>query len=145
MVWRAIGGIISLGDLALFYQAFQQGLRLMRTLLENVGQLYANTLFLGNLFEFLGLEPKVVSPAKPAAGRIAALVGRNGAGKTTLLKLLCRFYDPDSGSITLDGADLRGFSVEDLRRSLTVLFQQPVHYNATAARTSPSATWQAHR
>jgi ATP-binding cassette, subfamily B, bacterial len=165
--WRAICGLISLGDLALFYQAFQQGLRLMHTLLENVGQLYANTLFLGNLFEFLGLEPKVVSPAKPSAfpaplregirfqdvtfrypgserpaldrfslsipaGRIAALVGPNGAGKTTLLKLLCRFYDPGSGAITLDGMDLRDFSVEDLRSQLTVLFQEPVHYNATA-------------
>jgi ATP-binding cassette subfamily B protein len=163
MVWRAIRGLISLGDLALFYQAFQQGLRLMRTMLENVGQLYANTLFLGNLFEFLALEPCVVSPPSPypmpaplregiqfrditfrypgsdrcalenfnlsiPAGCIAAIVGPNGAGKSTLLKLLCRFYDPGSGSITLDGTDLRDFAVEDLRRRLTVLFQEPVHY-----------------
>ncbi len=167
MAWRAVQGRASLGDLALFYQAFQQGLRLTRSLLENVGQLYYNSLFLGNLFEFLALEPEVKDPALPApapvglrsgirfrhvtfhypgsqqftlrnlnlmvpAGRIAALVGPNGAGKTTLVKLLCRFYDPDAGRIELDGADLRSFSIEDLRRLITVLFQEPVRYNATA-------------
>ena len=167
MAWRAVQGRASLGDLALFYQAFQQGLRLTRSLLENVGQLYYNSLFLGNLFEFLALEPEVKDPALPApapvglrsgirfrhvtfhypgsqqftlrnlnlmvpAGRIAALVGPNGAGKTTLLKLLCRFYDPDAGRVELDGADLRSFSIEELRRLVTVLFQEPVRYNATA-------------
>jgi ATP-binding cassette subfamily B protein len=169
MVWRAIQGFITLGELALFYQAFQQGLQLLRSLLENAGQVYANMLFLGNLFEFLALSPKVVSPAfpKPArealhdgirftgvrfrypgraslalddfnlfvpAGSIAAIVGRNGAGKSTLLKLLCRFYDPEDGRICLDGIDLRELSTEELRRRVAVLFQQPVHYNATAAQ-----------
>ena len=168
MVWRAVRGLVSLGDLALFYQAFQQGLRLMRSMLENAGQLYSNILFLGNLFEFLSLKPEIGSPAAPLpaprqireglrfagvaftypasprpaladfsldvpAGAIAAVVGPNGAGKTTLLKLLCRFYDPQSGAIFLDGADLREYSLEELRRSITVLFQQPVRYSATAS------------
>ncbi len=66
MVWRAIRGLLSIGDLALFYQAFNQGLTLARSLLENVGKLYENTLFLGNLFEFLSLKPGIVSPAIPA-------------------------------------------------------------------------------
>ncbi len=66
------------------------------------------------------------------AGSIAAIVGPNGAGKSTLLKLLCRFYDPDAGTIELDGTNLRQFSLDDVRRSITVLFQQPVRYNATA-------------
>ena len=44
------------------------------------------------------------------AGSIAAIVGPNGAGKSTLLKLLCRFYDPDVGSVTLGGTDLRHFN-----------------------------------
>jgi hypothetical protein len=65
MAWRAARGLVSLGNLALFYQAFHQGLRLMRSLLENVGQLYYNSLFLGNLFEFLALEPQVLDPANP--------------------------------------------------------------------------------
>jgi ATP-binding cassette subfamily B protein len=65
------------------------------------------------------------------AGRLVAIVGANGAGKSTLVKLLCRFYDPETGSITMDGVDLRSLSVQELRSRITVLFQQPVHYNAT--------------
>ena len=60
VVWRALHGAFSLGDVAMFYQAFTQGQRLLRTLLETVGQIYANSLFLGSLFAFLALEPKVV-------------------------------------------------------------------------------------
>jgi ATP-binding cassette subfamily B protein len=61
----ALQGQASLGDLALFYQAFNQGQGLMRSLLDNVGQIYYNVLFLGNLFEFLSLEPQVVDPPDP--------------------------------------------------------------------------------
>jgi ATP-binding cassette subfamily B protein len=63
--------------------------------------------------------------------KIVAIVGPNGAGKSTLLKLLCRFYDPDEGSIAIDGKDLKDFALDDLRRLITVLFQQPFHYNTT--------------
>jgi len=65
MVWRAVRSLATLGDLAMFYQAFQQGLGLMRGLLDNLGQLYGNLVFLGNLYEFLELEPRVVSPPRP--------------------------------------------------------------------------------
>jgi ATP-binding cassette subfamily B protein len=167
MGWLAMRGRVTLGDLAMFYQAVQQGMRLSRSVLDSVGQLYANTLFLGNLFEFLALEPNIrsgdpgdggvvikgdirfhgVSFRYPgaerralsgldlelAAGRVTAIVGTNGAGKSTLVKLLCRLYDPDEGSVELDGVNLRSLDLERLRRSITVLFQQPVHYNATAA------------
>ena len=68
-----------------------------------------------------------------AAGQIAALVGPNGAGKSTLIKLLCRFYDPEAGRVTLDGIELSAFALDELRRHITVLFQEPVHYHATAA------------
>ncbi len=169
MVWRAVQGLVTLGDLALFYQAFHQGQSLMRTLLGNAGQIYANSLFLGNLFEFLELEPHVVSPPQPVsapsamkggirfqqitfrypgserialqdfnltipAGQVVAIVGANGAGKSTLVKLLCRFYDPEAGQITLDGIDIRDMSLEELRRLITVLFQRPVPYHATAGQ-----------
>ena len=55
------------------------------------------------------------------------------AGKSTLIKLLCRFYDPDEGSVLLEGTDLRELSIEHLRNQLTVLFQEPVHFNSTVA------------
>jgi ATP-binding cassette, subfamily B, bacterial len=64
--------------------------------------------------------------------KIVALVGQNGAGKSTLIKLICRFYDPDEGRILLDGVDLREMDPEALRRHIAVLFQDPVHYHATA-------------
>jgi ATP-binding cassette subfamily B protein len=167
MVWQALQGFVTLGELALIYAAFNQGQGLMRTLLENAGQLYGNSLFLGNLFEFLALETRItcrvgtpwppvheiktginfkgVSFTYPDAngkaldnftmtiptGKIVAIVGPNGAGKSTLLKLLCRFYDPDAGKIEIDSRDLRDFATDDLRRLITVLFQQPFHYNTT--------------
>jgi len=64
--------------------------------------------------------------------KVVALVGHNGAGKSTLIKLLCRFYDPDEGRILLDDMDLRQLDHEAARRRIAVLFQQPVHYCATA-------------
>jgi ATP-binding cassette, subfamily B, bacterial len=65
MFWRVFEGKATLGDLALFYQAFQRGQGLLRSLLENMGQIYGNTLFLGNLFEFLELQPQVREPLRP--------------------------------------------------------------------------------
>ena len=65
MGWKAVRGLVSPGDLAMFYQAFQQGLGLMNALLANVGQIYASSLFLGGLFEFLALRPEVADPPSP--------------------------------------------------------------------------------
>ena len=58
-----------------------------------------------------------------------ALVGENGAGKTTLVKLLARLYDPDEGSITLDGVDLKDYDLSSLRRNIGVIFQDFVRYD----------------
>jgi ATP-binding cassette subfamily B protein len=168
MMWRAMQGSVTLGDLALLYQAFDRGQRVARTLLENIGRVYGNVLFLGDLFEFLGLCPRIVDPPRPVpapaaiqegirfrgvtfrypetgrpvladfdlaipAGRIVALMGPNGAGKSTVIKLLCRLYDPDAGAIEVEEIDLRRWNVNDLRRRITVLFQEPVRYSATVA------------
>lgn len=67
------------------------------------------------------------------ANSVVAIVGPNGAGKSTLLKLLARFYDPSEGRVTLDGVDIRDISLDDLRRMVSVLFQMPVTYDASAA------------
>src|SRR5262245_59265960 len=66
MAWQAVQGAITLGALALFYQALNQGQQLMRSLLDHAGRLYSNSLFLGNLFEFLALKPAVTDPVDPA-------------------------------------------------------------------------------
>ncbi|MGE3169133.1 MAG: ABC transporter ATP-binding protein [Pyrinomonadaceae bacterium] len=68
------------------------------------------------------------------AGKTVAIVGVNGAGKSTLIKLLCRFYDPTSGSIEIDGTDIREFDVAELRQNLSVLFQFPLQFHETAAQ-----------
>lgn len=165
-IWRAILGAVSLAELALLYQATFQAGRAMNGASQQLGQLYTNIVFLGNLFDYLSLKNHVVSTANPRklalpfesgyqldnvsfqypgsqrsalanlsltipAGKVVAIVGTNGSGKSTLIKLLLRFYDPSSGTITLDGVELRELDVSAIRRSATVLFQQPVPFSAT--------------
>ena len=66
-------------------------------------------------------------------GETVALVGPSGAGKSTIFQLLMRFFDPDSGRITLDGIDLRAVTRADLRRQFALVPQEPVIF-ATSAR-----------
>ncbi|GIJ52604.1 ABC transporter ATP-binding protein [Virgisporangium aurantiacum] len=66
-------------------------------------------------------------------GTEVALVGLNGSGKSTLVKLLCRFYDPQRGSVRWDGADYREIDLDGLRRRITTVFQDCVAYDLTAA------------
>jgi ATP-binding cassette subfamily B protein len=61
-----------------------------------------------------------------------ALVGENGAGKTSLVKLLCRFYDPTEGRITVDGVDLRQLDLEGWRARTGAAFQDFVHFQLVA-------------
>ncbi len=65
-------------------------------------------------------------------GEMIALVGENGSGKTTLTKLLCRLYDPTCGRITVDGVDLRGYSLEQWRSQISVIFQDYQQYQLSA-------------
>jgi ATP-binding cassette subfamily B protein len=160
-------GVLTLGDLAVFLQALGEAQGVIKTLLGNLGQIYRNSLFISNLFDFLQIKPRIVDPPNPVpvpsiltqgiefrqvtfrypgteepvldnfnlvlpAGKIVAIVGDNGAGKSTLIKLLCRFYDPDSGSIELDGTNIREFPVKKFRRLITVLFQSHIPYYTTA-------------
>ncbi|KJK45081.1 ABC transporter [Lentzea aerocolonigenes] len=67
------------------------------------------------------------------AGAAVGLVGVNGAGKSTLVKLLCRFYDPQRGTITWGGTDIRSLDLAELRRRIGVVFQEFMAYDLTAA------------
>ncbi|MDD2366867.1 MAG: ABC transporter ATP-binding protein [Desulfuromonadaceae bacterium] len=171
IVWllmRISRGLAKLGDLVLCYQAFLQGQKLLRSLLESAGRIYRSTLFLENLFQFLSAKPFLAIPEKKLpllpylnqgirfeevtfrypgspfnaldnfsldlpAGKSTAIVGHNGAGKSTLIKLLCRFYDPQTGKILIDNNDVKELDPSELRRSITVLFQEPVRYHTTAS------------
>ena len=66
-------------------------------------------------------------------GQAVALVGHNGAGKSTLVKLICRFYEPDRGAILWDGVDIRDMSIAGLRNRISVVFQDFMTYDLSAA------------
>jgi len=65
-------------------------------------------------------------------GEVVALVGPNGAGKSTLVRLLCRLYDPDSGTVKYDGSDIRHMDPEEYRKQFSVIFQDFMLYNLSA-------------
>lgn len=77
-------------------------------------------------------------------GAIVAVVGGTGSGKTTLSNLLARFYDPSSGSVTMDGVDLRQMDMGDVRNLIGVVTQETVLFNDTIesniAYGTPNAT-----
>jgi ATP-binding cassette subfamily B protein len=163
---RTINGSITLGQMAMFLLAFRQGMVYIRDLFSSFANLYEDSLFIGDTFEFLNLAeniiaiPPVVIPDtlknkitvdnlsfsypgnKTRAindisfginkGEIIALVGPNGAGKSTLVRLLCRLYDPDSGSIKYDGNDIKNMDPEQYRKNLSVIFQDFMLYNLNA-------------
>jgi ATP-binding cassette, subfamily B, bacterial len=170
IIWillRAANGKANLGEVAMLYQAFNQGQGLMRNVLGNVGTIYRNSMFVDDLFVFFGLEPTVKNPLNPVdtapslgdgiifdgvtfrypcgandvirdfslkipAGRTTAIVGPNGAGKSTLTRLICRYYDPENGHVLLDGVDVKEMDLKRHRGRISVLFQEPVHFNASA-------------
>ncbi|MBP6767640.1 MAG: ATP-binding cassette domain-containing protein [Reyranella sp.] len=68
-----------------------------------------------------------------APGETVAIVGPSGAGKTTAFNLLLRFYDPEKGTVRLDGLDIRDLALRDLRRSLAVVPQDPTLFSASVA------------
>jgi ATP-binding cassette subfamily B protein len=75
---------------------------------------------------------------------MVAIVGPTGSGKTTLVTLLSRFYDPQGGSINVDGADIRDVTIESLRTQITYVFQETFLFSDTVARNiaygKPDAT-----
>lgn len=84
-------------------------------------------------FRYPGMDRDVLCHCNFCArrGEVTRLEGENGRGKSTILMLLLRLYDPQRGSVTLNGIDLRRFRVADLRRRFGVLFQDFVRFQCT--------------
>lgn len=68
-----------------------------------------------------------------APGEVVALVGPSGAGKTSIANLICRFYDPAKGYVSVDGYDLRSIKMTSLRRQVAVVLQDSFLFNNTVA------------
>ncbi|MDV3134177.1 ABC transporter ATP-binding protein [Mycobacterium sp. 29Ha] len=89
-----------------------------------------------NDVQFSYVEGRPVLPdlnLEVPAGQTVALVGTTGAGKTTIAKLIARFYDPSSGSVTLDGVDLRDLAQSELRRHVVMVTQENFMFEGTVA------------
>ncbi|MFG1477185.1 glucan ABC transporter ATP-binding protein/ permease [Xanthobacter sp. V4C-4] len=85
-------------------------------------------------FSYDGKRPAVEDVSFHAApGRTFAFVGTTGAGKSTALALLHRVFDPQSGAIRIDGMDIRDATLSSLRRSIGVVFQEPLLFNRSIA------------
>ncbi|MBM3262332.1 MAG: ABC transporter ATP-binding protein [candidate division Zixibacteria bacterium] len=80
------------------------------------------------------------------AGEMVGLVGKSGVGKTTTVNLVSRFYDVDHGSIEIDGVDIRKIKLEDLRRQIGIVLQEPFLFSGTIAENirygRPGATFE---
>jgi len=164
---QAFNGVITIGDMLMYFGAIQQGQSFLNSFLSSLVGLYENNLFLTALYQFLDLKTKIEEPSNPISfprpikngicfeqvgfsypntstivlkdinleilpGQIVALVGENGSGKTTLIKLLCRLYDPQEGTIKIDGIDLRNFRTYDLRREISAVLQDYANYHFKA-------------
>jgi len=167
VILQTLAHRLTLGDLTLYSSILMQAPMTANAIMRGLAGIYEQNLFIGNLFAFLGVRPRLRPPANGRAapdvlkqgiefhhvnfrypteaedalhdicltirpGEKIALVGENGAGKTTLVKLLARLYDPISGHITLDGADLRQLDLASLQARIGVIFQDFVHYHLTA-------------
>jgi ATP-binding cassette subfamily B multidrug efflux pump len=86
-------------------------------------------------FEYLPGEPVIrgIDLVIPP-GQSVAVVGATGAGKSSLVGLLARFYDPQGGAVLLDGVDIRRLPLDDLRRAVAVVPQEPVCLAGTISR-----------
>ena len=89
----------------------------------------------GVTFRYPGTEANVLENVRIEvdAGQTVALVGRSGAGKTTLTNLIARFYDPNEGSVRLDGRDLRDINLESYRSLLGIVEQEVFLFDGTIA------------
>jgi ATP-binding cassette subfamily B protein len=66
-------------------------------------------------------------------GEMIGLAGHSGAGKSTLINLICRFYEPESGAVFVDGEDIRDVTLKSLRDQIGVVLQDPFLFNGTVA------------
>lgn len=82
-------------------------------------------------FDYKDTNRKVLKDLsfKVSANETVALVGKNGAGKVTIFNLLCKMYDADDGSITIDGIDINDLDKDSIRGNISIISDQPYFFN----------------
>ena len=97
------------------------------------GRLRGEIRFSGVRFSYPGVDNEVLRGVELTvhAGETVAIIGETGAGKSTVVKLAARFYDPDAGSVTIDGTDLRKLEPQEFRRQLGYVPQEAFLFSGT--------------
>src|SRR5579859_4621084 len=99
---------------------------------EALPPLRGDVSFDGVGFGYLRSEPVLSGfDLHVGSGETVALVGSSGSGKSTVALLLPRFYDVQSGAVLVDGADIRGVTLESLRRQIGVVFEESFLFSDT--------------
>lgn len=99
---------------------------------KRLAGIYSEIRFHDVSFEYVENEPVLKHiELDIKKGETVALVGNSGGGKTTIVNLLPRFYDIKSGSITIDGVDIRDYTLESLRQNIAVVFQDNFLFSGT--------------
>lgn len=133
-----VGGIAGLYDNRLFIGNLFEFLSLKPAIVDPVDAVevpgeITQVEFRNITFRYPDMERDVLKDFSLTArkGQITRIDGYNGFGKSTLVKLLLRLYDPDAGSVLLDGIDIRRFQPRQLRGTIGVLFQDFARFNCT--------------
>ncbi len=172
--WMVVQGSLTLGELTAFVMYQQQLQRPVISVMFFNNQLQAGMAALERVSDLLESEPEsqgknTATPSGPLElhhvrftypggahpalddlslrfeeGATAALVGSSGSGKTTLTRLIGRLYDPQEGTITTGGRDVRDFTLSALRRAIAVVPQEPTLFSGSVQENigyaDPSAT-----
>ena len=99
----------------------------------NISIKEGNIIFKNVNFKYNSLEKKVLKSANLdiKGGKMTALVGLSGAGKSTILNLIPRFYDPNSGKITIDNQSIHDFNINSLRKNISLVSQETTLFDDT--------------
>ncbi len=159
--WMIIHGAMTIGTLVAFMAYHMRLLTPVQTMMGLAANLASARVSLSRIFEILDTSPEITENANPVAltagdivfdnvtlrhdradvlsgvsftipaGTFCAVLGPSGVGKSTVADLLVRLLDPDSGTVSLDGHDLRDLRIKDLRDHIGLVDQAPYLFNAT--------------
>jgi ATP-binding cassette, subfamily B, bacterial len=154
LIQQLLWSLVELGEIFDSYQRAMASTRRIMDLLDTPVQIQTGTIRLSNVrgevnfetvtFAYPSRNPVLTNLAlKIPAGKTIAIVGSTGSGKSTLVKLLLRFYEVNSGRITIDQFDIRDVNLQDLRRNIGLVSQDVFLFHGTVAENIAYGTFDA--